>query len=226
MSINNLPPELLDSIFEYLPPPLNRFSHSNLPFYSQAYHPLTLVCTRWNEITTSRLYKVARLSRVEEYSAFQQTLVSTSLGQHLKCLRVSTTEWTKETKSSLRHKSMELLASLFFGRYTPNLEELYIAGNQTINLSRLSALKSKSDLPFTLSKTLLISSCCYRAQEISDLGSAPQTLPFSYLTYLSFSHRALPLRCQRARLRLLTLQSHNLPLTQSNSSLLLPSPQR
>ena len=140
MSINDLPPELLNSIFEYLPPPLN--SNSNLPLYSQAYLPLTLVCKRWNEVTTPLLYTAARLSRVEQYSAFQQTLVKTNLGQHLKCLRVSTVEWTKETKSSLRYKSMELLASLFFGRYTPNLEELYIAGNQTINLSRLSALKS------------------------------------------------------------------------------------
>jgi len=140
MSINRLPPELLDSIFKFLPPPSNPFSNSNLPLYSQAYHPLTLVCKRWNEITTPRLYTAARLSRVKQFSTFSQTLESRNLGQHLRCLRLRMTEWTQNTKASLLYESSKLLKSL--GSSTPNLEELHLAGTQAVDFSSLFELKS------------------------------------------------------------------------------------
>jgi len=143
MSLNNLPPELLDSIFDFLSPSSNPFSNSNLPLYSHAYHPLTLVCKRWNRITTPRLYAAARLLRVKQFSAFSQTLESRNSGQHLRCLRVSVILWTGETKESLLSESDKLLRSL--GNFTPNLEELYLAGTQAVDFSWLFV--STSSLP-------------------------------------------------------------------------------
>jgi hypothetical protein len=132
MTIDDLPPELMSSIFHHVLADLNPLSISDRLRYSAQCKSLARVCKSWNLEASPLLYGSVYLISATQFSSFNSTLSNRpDLGNYVKVLRLAGGGFINLGQGGLK------------GATLPNLERLYLSGTKTISVGSILSFRSE-----------------------------------------------------------------------------------
>ncbi|GAA5872145.1 hypothetical protein JCM16303_000990 [Sporobolomyces ruberrimus] len=134
MHVNDLPPELLSSIFQLVVADHDSLSKSDLTRRAKQCRLLGDVCKEWNEATTSMLYARVCLKSPTQARSFNSALVhKPELGSRPRVLRLS-------------GDGVLALTRDVRGARMSHLEQLYLSATKTISFDPIFSFKNLSKL--------------------------------------------------------------------------------